>query len=315
MKIKNILLLALFAFFGLSQNACKSTKEIAAPGKVDSNKSMALEKSLLWEVTGNGLEKPSFVFGTIHIIDSEDYFLPKGTLTAIDQSDEMVFEIDMNEMTDITSQMSLLQDAFMNDNLTLKDLLSEVDYKLVSDHFQKMGLPLFMFERMKPMFLTVFASTDFDPTGIQKGTMKSYEMEFFEMASKSSKAVSGLETIAFQMSIFDKIPYKDQAKMLIESIKNSDLGGTEFAEMVKVYKDQDIDGMISMISEDESGMAEFEDILVDGRNKNWIPLMAELMKTKQIFFAVGAGHLGGKNGVINLLKKEGYQLKPLSQKP
>jgi uncharacterized protein YbaP (TraB family) len=312
MNLRNISFLFLLSIIGLSQMSCKASKETINSVPTAAPQSMELEKSLLWEVTGNGLTKPSYVYGTIHIIGSDDFFLPKGTLSAIDQADELIFEIDMNEMTDITSQMSLLKDVFMKDDLSIKDLLSEADYKVVSDHFEKMGLPLFFFEKMKPMFLTVFASTDFDPSGLQNGSMKSYEFEFFEMANKSSKPVSGLETIAFQMGIFDKIPYKDQATMLVESIKNSDVGGAQFAEMIRVYKAQDIDAMVSMISEDDSGMGEFEDILVDGRNKNWIPIMKEKMAAKQVFFAVGAGHLGGKNGVINLLKKEGYSLKPLS---
>lgn len=312
MSLRNSLFYCLVLFFGLSQIACNSTKDIVQGKESSKTRSMELENSLLWEVSGNGLTKPSYVYGTIHIIGSEDYFLPKGTLSAIDAADEVIFEIDMNEMTDITSQMGLLKDIFMNDDKTLKDLLTDTDYKVVSDHFEKMGLPLFMFERMKPMFLTVFASTDFDPSGLQNGSMKSYEFEFFEMATKSGKPVSGLETIAFQMGIFDKIPYEKQANMLVESIKNSDVGGTEFAEMVHIYKTQNIDAMVSMISDDESGMGEFEDVLVDGRNKNWIPLMADKMKLKQIFFAVGAGHLGGKNGVINLLKNEGYTLTPIS---
>ncbi len=302
----------LFLLIAGSIYSCKGTKEIVQE-EVQIDKPTKLENALLWEVSGKGLTKPSYVFGTIHIIESEDFFLPKGTLGAFENADQVVFEIDMNEMTDISKQMGLLKDIFMNDNKTLKDLLSDEDYKTVNDHFAKMGLPMFMFERMKPMFLTVFASTDFDPSGLQTGSMKSYEFEFFEMANKTDKSVSGLETIAFQMSIFDKIPYEDQAKMLVESIKNADIGGVEFEEMIKVYKDQDIEAMVSMISDDESGMGDYEDVLVDERNKNWIPLMEENMKKQGVFFAVGAGHLGGKNGVIRLLQKEGYTLTPLSQ--
>lgn len=312
MSLRNSLFLSLLVFFGLSQIACNATKDIVQGKESSMAPSIELENALLWEVSGNGLTEPSYVYGTIHIIGSDDYFLPKGTLSAIDAADEVIFEIDMNEMTDMTSQMGLLKDIFMNDDKSLKDLLSDEDYKVVSAHFEKMGLPLFMFERMKPMFLTVFASTDFDPSGLQNGSMKSYEFEFFEMASKSGKPVSGLETIAFQMGIFDKIPYDKQAQMLVESIKNADLGGSELAEMVHIYKTQNIDAMVSMISDDDSGMGDYEDILVDGRNKNWIPLMMDKMKVKQVFFAVGAGHLGGKNGVINLLKDQGYTLTPLS---
>ena len=84
--------------------------------------------------------------------------------------------------------------------------------------------------------------------------------------------------------------------------------------MVDIYKKQDLDGMITMISEDEDGIGDFEDVMLNNRNKNWIPVMAEMMKSETVFFAVGAGHLAGESGVIHLLRKEGYKLTPLSQK-
>jgi len=304
-----------FSFFILigSFTSCKSTKDTLTTAQKVNAIDYSLENALLWEVSGNGLKQPSYVYGTIHIIDDADYFLPKGTLSAMDASEEIVFEIDMNDMNDMSKQMGLLKDVFMKDDLTLADLMSEEDYVLVKGHFEKLGLPIFFFERMKPMFLTVFASTDFDPSGIQSGSMKSYEMEFFEIANKSGKKVSGLESIEYQLNVFDKIPYKDQADMLLESIKAADGGGDQFKEMVDIYKTQNIDAMITMIGSEDAGMSEFEDILVGDRNKNWIPLMEDKMKIQTTFFAVGAGHLAGKDGVIHLLKKQGYKLKPLSQ--
>ena len=307
----NFFLIAIL-FTGLS--SCKTTKDSLSSVEEKAKKDYSLENALLWEVTGHGLKQPSYVYGTIHIINDEDYFLPKGALAAIDASEEIIFEIDMNDMNDMSKQMGMLKDVFMKDDLTLKDLMEEADYILVSDHFSKLGLPIFFFERMKPMFLTVFASSDFDPSGIQNGSMKSYEMEFFEIANKAGKKVGGLESIEYQLNVFDKIPYKDQADMLLESIKTSGGGGgDQFKEMVDIYKAQNIDAMITMIGSEEAGMSEYEDILVGDRNKNWIPIMEEKMKVQTTFFAVGAGHLAGKDGVIHLLKNQGYKLKPLSQ--
>jgi uncharacterized protein YbaP (TraB family) len=81
--------------------------------------------------------------------------------------------------------------------------------------------------------------------------------------------------------------------------------------MTDVYKSQDINAMVTMISDDESGMGDFDELLVDMRNKNWIPIMEEKMKAGPVFFAVGAGHLAGKNGVIPLLMRAGYTLTPV----
>jgi uncharacterized protein YbaP (TraB family) len=272
-----------------------------------------LEKALLWKITGSGIKNPSYLYGTIHIIDSKDYFLPKGTMAALDEVKKVVFEIDMKDMSDISAMMGLMNKIFMKDNMTLKDLVTEEEYKMVGDHFQKMGLPIFMLERMKPMFLTVFAYGDMDPSGLKNGNMKSYEMELMEMAKNTSKETGGLETIDFQIGLFDEIPYDAQAKMLIDAIKGStgNESNEEFQKMTDMYLAQDINAMVSMISEEGSEVSGFEDKLLTERNKNWIPLIIEGAKLQPTFYAVGAGHLGGPEGVINLLRKAGMKVTPI----
>ncbi len=282
--------------------------ETVATQELSQNK--PLENALLWKVTGNGITKPSYVYGTIHIIGKDDFFLPDGTLTAVEETDKMVFEIDMNDMNDMSKQMGMLKDVFMKDNTTLKDLLTEEEYGTVESHFKGMGLPMMMFERMKPMFLTVFAGDGMDIGGLQSGSMKSYEMEFFEMAQNTSTPVSGLESIEYQLSMFDSIPYKDQAMMLVETIQTSDAGSDIFKEMIDMYKSQNITSMVEMM--DGESLGGHEDLLLFQRNRNWIPIMENLMKEGPVFFAVGAGHLAGTEGVLKLLMKQGYQVEPIS---
>ncbi len=270
----------------------------------------AEENSLLWEITGKGLTSPSWLYGTIHLIGKDDFFLTDSTRAFIDRSEMVTFEINMEDMTDISAQLGLLMKAFMEDGKTLRDLLSDDDYKLVQEHFQNIGLPLFMFERIKPMFLTVMASGDMSPTAMSSGDMLSYEMEIMDLAKQTKKKMGGLESMEFQMSVFDSIPYEAQAQMLVESIKSTDAGDEDFAKMVDLYKNQDIQGMVQMMGNDE-GIAEYEDLLLNTRNKNWIPVMGEMMRAQPTFFAVGAGHLGGELGVVALLRKEGYTVKPV----
>lgn len=308
--LSTVLVIALLA-------GCKTSKaqlDEAAKTTTKIVKDEKLADALLWKISGNKLTQPSYLYGTIHIIDKDDFFLPEGTLSAIDACDKMVFEINMEDMTDMSAAMGLMQKAFMSDNLTLKDLLSDEDYKVVGDHFKKKGFPLMFFERIKPMFLTVFASGDMDPTAMQSGKIKSYEMEFMEMAKDSKMPMGGLETIDFQMSVFDSIPYKDQAQMLVESIQAGDTGSDQFKQMVDIYKRQDLNAMQEMFAAEQGGLEGYDDVLLTGRNKNWIPLMIDMMAEQPTFFAVGAGHLGGELGVINLLKDEGYTLKPVLSK-
>jgi uncharacterized protein YbaP (TraB family) len=126
----------------------------------------------------------------------------------------------------------------------------------------------------------------------------------------------GLETVEDQVNVFEKIPYADQAKALVELIKeikkDSNSGKAEFKKLLDLYLAQDIDGMVVMSGEEffgdlENGEAE----LLTNRNQKWIPKIKAMSKEKPTFYAVGAAHLGGPNGVIRLLMKEGYSLKPV----
>jgi len=271
------------------------------------------DKALLWEVTGNGLETPSYVYGTIHMIGRDDYFLTESTKTAFESVKHVAFEIDMEDMTDMSKMMPLMMKAFMVGDTTLKDLLTEDEYAQVSDHFQQVGLPMMFVDRIKPMFLSVLGSGEdmmsFNPNA--ESSMVSYEMEFMDIAKERQMEIEGLETAEFQMSMFDSIPYSVQAQMLMDAI-NAEEGSSndQFDDMVKLYKDQDIYAMQSLM-EGEGGIAGYEDLLLVRRNRNWIPIMSVSMKERPTFFAVGAGHLGGDQGVIALLREAGYTVKPV----
>ena len=305
-KLAQVLFVLVFTVFAFS---CKTTKELAQP----STEVPVFENALLWKIEGNQLTEPSYLYGTIHMIESDKFYWPKGTLAAFDEADDVVFEIDMDDMFDISAQMSLLTKAFMSDNQRLSDFYSAEDYKVVKSHFDKMGIPLFFLERIKPMFLTVFASGEIDMSAGLGGdsNIKSYEMELYNLANQSNKEVGGLESMEFQMSMFDSIPYQAQADMLLESIQMNDVGNDVFVEMEKMYQEQRINDMISAMDE-PGGVGGYEDLLLYQRNKNWIPQMTQMMQDGTVFFAVGAGHLAGKDGVLELLQKAGYTITPIS---
>lgn len=269
--------------------------------------------ALLWEISGQGFEKPSYVYGTIHLIDAKDYFLPKGTVAAIENCRAMFFEIDVNEMTDMGAMMGLMDKIFMKDGKSLKDLLPKEDYEYVSDFFSKMGLPMILMERIKPLFLSAMAYGDISPDAFQKGEMKSYELEFNELAQDKGMETGGLETIEFQIGVFDKIPYEAQAEMLVETLKSSNTENDEMKVMTEMYKKQQISKMAqAALGEGDNSLEGFETLLLSDRNKNWIPQIISQSKKQPTFFAVGAGHLGGPEGVLALLRKEGVKVRPIS---
>ena len=270
------------------------------------------ENSLLWEITGKGLAQPSYLFGTIHLIGKEDFFLSDLTKQSFEQSQRVVFEINMEEMADFTKLMPLLMKSFMAGNVTLKDLLNTDDYALVKAHFESIGLPMMFLDRIKPMFLSVLGGDQdmFSMSG-DGAQMTSYEMELMTMAQARQMAIGGLETAEFQMSMFDSIPYKEQAQMLLESVKSEGGSDGQFEHMVELYKNQDLQGMQALMDDEAGGIGSYGDLLLVGRNRNWIPLMSKMMVEQPTFFAVGAGHLGGDQGVVALLREQGYTVKPL----
>lgn len=273
------------------------------------------DKSLLWEITGQDLAEPSFLYGTIHMIHKADFFLTESTKEALSDTKQITFEINMEDMNNFAALMPVMMKMFMSDGKTLKDLYTEEEYELVKTHFEKLGLPLAFLGRIKPMFLSMMASEDAMnmQDASQSGEIVSYEMELMKMAQEQEKPVDGLETAEFQMSLFDSIPYDVQAQMLMATIQSDDAleEDNQLEQMVEMYKNQDIQGMQRMVKGDKGGISEYEELLLLRRNRNWIPVMKDMMAENPTFFAVGAGHLGGEEGVIALLRKAGYMVRPI----
>ncbi|MBP9133861.1 MAG: TraB/GumN family protein [Saprospiraceae bacterium] len=261
------------------------------------------EESLLWKIEGKGLSKPSYLFGTIHLIPEDKYFFTKEMENAFAQSDQVIFEIDLNVMNDMSQMAAILVKMRMPDSVSLQDLISPEDYSLLQEKAKDSGMPLFMFENIKPLFL----QTLLDDVNSQKSQMASYEINLAQKASNTGKGIGGLETIDDQMAAIDAVPLKEQAAMLMESLKSPDSQNID--TLIQLYEQQKIQELHDMI---ESSFAQSKDNYMDSflknRNVKWIDNMKRLMSEKSTFFAVGAGHLAGKSGVINLLREKGYKV-------
>ena len=270
------------------------------------------ENTLLWKISGNGLEKPSYLFGTIHMICADDAGLSANMKKAISNCDEVYFEVDMDNMFEMIGAMKKMK---MMGDTTLKDLLSEADYKKVKDYFTENGsmLPFSMLETYKPMLA---AST------LEQGSMPCDNTEMMEQvimkeAKGYNKKIKGLETMSYQAGVLDSIPYKLQAEQLVSYIDKANKGEedeTEMKEMFNAYKSQDLKKLEEMLMTTDAGISGFTDILLYHRNQNWVKKLKSLLPEKSLLIAVGAGHLPGQKGVINLLRKEGYKVTPVENK-
>jgi uncharacterized protein YbaP (TraB family) len=138
----------------------------------------------------------------------------------------------------------------------------------------------------------------------------SFEMTLMSMASAREMPISGLETIESQMAIFDSIPYESQAEDLMEMVEEGDEMKALFADMVAQYKAEEINALYKTTEEYTDSDDEMR-FMLHNRNANWAEVLEERLGEKTLFIAVGAAHLGGEEGVINLLKEQGYQMTPL----
>lgn len=272
---------------------------------------MKLEKTLLWEISGNGLEKPSYIYGTIHRICKEEAHLSDSLQSVIESSDQVYFEVDMDNVIEMLGIIRMMK---MKNDTTLADLLSKDDYEKLKAWFEGRNtmLPFSVLETYKPMLA---ASTIMESGLSCEGV--AMEQLIMTEARKEGKRINGLESMAYQMSLFDSIPYKTQAEELlkyIETDKGESDGDKEYEELMKAYRDQDLDKLGELITRSEMATPRFEELLLTNRNRNWVHKMKTLLPGKSLLFAVGAGHLPGVNGVINLLRKEGYKVRAVKNK-
>lgn len=299
-----ILLLISMASSGYSQT--KPQAKPAGPATVKTSASPDENHTLLWEISGKGLTQPSFLYGTMHIICEDDVKMSEGLKKAIMDAKQVFFEIDMDDMEEM---MGVLKYARMNNGLKISDLVTAEEFIRIEDYFKKnkSPLPLGMMSRFKPYFITAMISESL----MTCEKKSSVEQLIMTEARAQEKTVSGLETVAFQSSLFDSIPYEKQARDLVSYVDSIDNYKKITVEMSDIYRRQDINSMDSLLVKSDPGLQQYMGILLYDRNKRWAEQIPEQAHEMSTLFAVGAGHLGGDKGVINLLRQQGFTVKPM----
>ncbi|HNR15647.1 MAG TPA: TraB/GumN family protein [Chitinophagaceae bacterium] len=300
LRFSSVFLLSLLAVVGCAQknNDKKDNQEVV--------------NSLLWKIEGNGLEKPSYLFGTIHMICKEDAVLSENMKKIINDCDEVYFEIDMDNLFEMMGAMSKMK---MLGDTTLKDLLSDSDYLKVKNFFKDKNslLPFSVLETYKP----ILASSTLTQSEMPCDGATAMEQVIMSAAKESKKKIKGLETMAQQAGFLDSIPYKYQAEELVKYIDSSTVSSGDdkmMNAMFEAYRQQDLKKLEELMVDSDAGLSSFTNILLYNRNANWVEKLKTLMTERSLLVAVGAGHLPGDKGVINLLKKEGYTVTPVKNK-
>jgi len=261
--------------------------------------------SLLWKISGKGIEQPSYIFGTIHIIPKDDFFFTDLMKEKFDSCQKLILEIDIN--LSLSEQINAAKKMMLPDGKTLSDYMTDKEFsELKTDLLDTLKIKESTFKRMqniKPLISSSLIINDLI------GKSKTYEKEFNKRAKKNRMAVEGLETLDFQLDLINNVSIEDQIKMLTEDISSENLM-VDYYKMVEIYKKQNLDSLKTLIDSDDS-MEKLSDDFLKNRNSEWISKIEELIKENPVFIAVGAGHLAGKDGILNLLKERGYSIEPI----
>ncbi len=264
----------------------------------------AQEQSLCYELSHEQLGiKSSYLFGTMHVMETNRFFFPKKLSRFLKKSDALCLEI--KNITDVQINPDILFDSTLN----LKSNCDSAEWaKITSWAEDKLYMKPQQFEEnfryAKPFMLFQFILAMNLPVN-----KKSHEQELEKIAALNKMEFLGLESAEEQLNIFNQIPFNDQMDMVFKELSEDEKNKQDFNDMQQAYIKQDLTILCDFSS--EKNFIGYKALFLDNRNKNWIPKMKEMMLKEKVFFAVGAGHLCGENGLIALLKREGFKLKPI----
>ena len=260
--------------------------------------------SLLWKVSGKDMEKPSYLFGTIHMLPQDKYFFTEKMQEALDNSDVLALEAELD--IPLAEQMKMATQMMMPDSKTWADYMTEDEYAMVKTAFvDSLGIKekkVDKYSKIRPIYISGLIMTEL------LGKVKMYEQELSSMAKKDKKEIIGLETLKEQMEIISSIPVEDQIRDLQETTASM---MRDYNEMLEAYVSQDLKAL-EATTEDSESFDALEAKLLTERNQRWITAIQEKLGEKSYFFAVGAMHLVGEEGLINRLQEAGYSVEAVN---
>jgi uncharacterized protein YbaP (TraB family) len=262
-----------------------------------------------WKATGKG--GVIYLIGSIHVMTPDFYPLEAALETAFKDADLLVEEVDMAEMLDPAAQMRILSRGMLPGDQSLDKLLSPSTLALVKKATGDLGGVGGPLMRFKPWMLAValqgleLQKAGFDPElGLDK--------HFYDQAKEAGKAVQGLETADYQISVFDGMTMEQQDRMLAQTLKELATELASVGKLAAAWKIGDAPTVERIVqAELKSEPLLYQRLLVD-RNRNWLPKIEALFARRgRALVVVGAAHLVGPDGVIAMLKAKGYTVEQL----
>lgn len=273
-------------------------------------------KGLLWKIEKDGIE-PSFLFGTMHLTDTRVTDLTPSARSAFDAANVVIIET-----TDVLDQQAAALSLMAHPELmmlpgsdTLKSLMSPEDAAIVNAALESRGIPPGSVIKMQPWLLTAMVSIPACEHSRRQSGLPILDAKLAEDAESDGKEIAGLETAVSQLEAMASLPVKFHIDGLVQTLKLGDRMNDVFETLVVLYQAGET-GMVWPLfrailpSDDKVGYAEFERIMVTKRNHGMVKTAEPLLQKGRAFIAVGALHLPGEEGMVELLRKKGYRVSP-----
>lgn len=274
---------------------------------------LSANAQLLWKVSGNGLNEPSYIIGTHHLAPFSIMDSIAGLRKAMNETQQVYGELKMSEMQSPATMQQMQKTMMIEGDTTLTSLLSPEDFATANKFCKEnLMMDLNMATKLKPAFLlnNVVVAAYIKHIG-KFNPQEQLDTFFQSQATSNGKKVDGLETPEFQFNLlFNGYSLERQAQLLMCTINNIDTEVESLKKLTDAYMRQDLSTMLR-ISEERKGnqcdpLPGEEDAMIYDRNKAWSVKLPAIMKDAPTFVAVGALHLPGEKGLLNLLKKQGY---------
>ena len=263
-------------------------------------------KQPLWKIEGKAATV--YLLGSVHILKQENYPLAAPLGAAFDKAKVVVFETDMEALEKPELQMKLMTKSTLPEGQTLRSQLTPQTYAQLTAQLKETGLPAEVVDKLKPGIVALtIALVEMQKLGLDEKL--GVDKHFHERAVKAGKEIIGLEPPDFQVDLLTGFSKQEGEALLKSTLKDIRTLKKELARLLKAWQTGDMKTVATLLNE---AMEEHPDLykrLVVDRNKSWVPKIEELVRgNKDAIVIVGAGHLAGKQSVIELLEKNGLKV-------
>ena len=267
------------------------------------------KKTFLWKVQSK--TNTVYVLGSIHYLKKEVYPLDEKIENAFDQSDILVVEANISDIKKVDIQ-KLIGSALYPENETLEKNVSTETYELVKKELDGLGFPPEVINRQRPWFL---AFTLVSIKILKLGFDPNYGIDKYFLSKATGKKIFELESFDYQIDLFSKLSDKDQELFLLYMLKDIKVLEQELDKLIQAWTSGDTRSMESIITRslaEDKRLSPIYEKLIYERNRDMASKIEEYLKTKETYFViVGAGHLVGNQGIIEILKGKGFFVEQL----